>query len=459
MARLDLRFAENKSRSPRTRGDGPEGITPELAKQRVLPAHAGMARPPAICSGSSRIVLPAHAGMAPLPLTIPWSISPFSPHTRGWPEQPSAVACQAVAFSPHTRGWPDRRPAPRAPQEVLPAHAGMARWSSRWRSRGPPFSPHTRGWPVGIGSGADQADRSPRTRGDGPTVWPASWRAMAVLPAHAGMARSTAPRHRPGQRFSPHTRGWPVNLLWDDREVVVLPAHAGMARAGARRQRDLIEFSPHTRGWPVGRPAATCRRQPFSPHTRGWPEDRASGRPVDAVLPAHAGMALHPLPISADTQSSPRTRGDGPGLKVALYVTRVRSPRTRGDGPVSPTLSVAGPLFSPHTRGWPERRRRGCGRVPGSPRTRGDGPEGVDALPDPPVVLPAHAGMARRSVRSWRSSTCVLPAHAGMARISPPLSWKPPTFSPHTRGWPVVCTRRRADLHVLPAHAGMARRS
>ena len=176
-------------------------------------------------------------------------------------------------------------------------------------------------------------------------------------------------------------------------------------------------FSPHTRGWPVFGKCCCYRGAAFSPHTRGWPgvgyrpawegvrspRTRGDGPPgrrcpqsFTAVLPAHAGMARRSAP-RAGTQPT-------------------RSPRTRGDGPEIELCDTLILSFSPHTRGWPGMRGAHLIDHQGSPRTRGDGPCHSDAHDPNPMVLPAHAGMARDRQRAPH----LLPA-----------------FSPHTRGWPV----------------------
>ncbi len=135
-------------RSPRTRGDGPEGHHSTWIPADVLPAHAGMARAAAF----------GHLGRAP-----------FSPHTRGWPEARPIAAAASWKFSPHTRGWPAGR------------GAGVRRSVE--------FSPHTRGWP---------AESEGRVS------------VQQVLPAHAGMAHAYDPTTPNWTAFSPHTRGWPA---------------------------------------------------------------------------------------------------------------------------------------------------------------------------------------------------------------------------------------------------------
>ncbi len=196
--------------SPRTRGDGPWDLGDAWQEGWVLPARAGMAR----------------RGAAPR-AGRPW----FSPHARGWPDQVnmwSAVFLVLPARAGMAR-W--HGACGRLPPRVLPARAGMAR-PSRWGRPATSCSPRTRGDGPRSGSGSHVTDNgSPRTRGDGPPGW-------RMLPQWS--------------RRSPRTRG---DGPWTDRNTgevrSVLPARAGMARRQGDQQAVFSRFSPHARGWPV----------------------------------------------------------------------------------------------------------------------------------------------------------------------------------------------------------------
>ena len=300
-------------------------------------------------------VLPAHAGMARSPKAGTSLMASFSPHTRGWPDPGRQKRIRDVG-SPRTRGdGPAFDVGPSVVDQVLPAHAGMARptASTRWRRR--LVLPAHAGMARSAPSSAGLTESSPRTRGDGPAT-----------------DRGWNSNRRP---FSPHTRGWPVHVLLGALAQHVLPAHAGMARDRRPSRRRGSTFSPHTRGWPAMRPPPYPSPS-RSPRTRGdGPGDVAGTGFSATVLPAHAGMARW--------RASPRAPRP------------TFSPHTRGwPAPTLPRLWWRG-SFSPHTRGWPEVAIGHRGSFDRSPRTRGDGP------------LPA----LRR-----RCGSCVLPAHAGMAR-------------------------------------------
>ncbi len=216
--------AQQEQRSPRTRGDGPRTGLSWIALLRVLPAHAGMARTahgtahgtarsprtrgdgpePVEHAAQAHPVLPAHAGMARQPRPPP-ALAPGSPRTRGDGPPILLSASAFKKFSPHTRGWPVRGNMTPGSAEVLPAHAGMARVVAT----------------TGISRG-----RSPRTRGDGPSL--------------------TSPAKK-ASMFSPHTRGWPGRCERSSPIGTVLPAHAGMA-CGCQSATRARPRSPRTRG-------------------------------------------------------------------------------------------------------------------------------------------------------------------------------------------------------------------
>ena len=255
-----------------------------------------------------------------------------SPHTRGWtPDQaPDRRTRQGTGGLPRTRG---DGPEPRQ------SSGGRSGWRlPRTRGDGPVCgiavarsrpsvaSPHTRGWTPAHTLLAEVDPRGlPRTRGDGPgsevdCSAPDPW----GFPAHAGMDPC-----RPGRpsnvRFaaSPHTRGW------------------------TRRTQRLgpigREASPHTRGWtPPTIAAARGTGGPRLPRTRGdGPAMRLSLAPSlrREGFPAHAGMdPSRRMPCSArfGNPRLPRTRGDGPTHSGRVLSGSRRLPRTRGDGPRAP---------------------------------------------------------------------------------------------------------------------------
>ena len=236
------------------------------------------------------------------------------------------------------------------------------------------FSPHTRGWSEDVARLHLVADRSPRTRGDGPSSRKAS--RFSVM-------------------GSPRTRGdGPRADAMRMKNSEVLPAHAGMVRCITLARRPSPS-SPRTRGdGPTAR-AGALHPGVRSPRTRGdgpFPSDRYCN--VLPVLPAHAGMVRSrsgfPRPSS---RRSPRTRGDGPYGDTTDAQAQISSPRTRGDGPNRSASQRPAPNRSPRTRGdGPGRPTRRAHPSTSSPRTRGDGPTGHTLAPLPTPFSPHTRG-------------------------------------------------------------------
>ena len=137
--------------------------------------------------GRPRNVSPARAGMDPpgtTPRCNPWSF----PRTRGDGPLIYGIGPTEEAFPPHARGWTrSHQPGPRH-HRVSPARAGMDR----------NLRPHPR-----------DAERFPRTRGDGPFSLKET---SAVTP------------------FPPHARGWTLFRAEPGMVLEVSPARAGMDR-------------------------------------------------------------------------------------------------------------------------------------------------------------------------------------------------------------------------------------
>ena len=212
-----------------------------------------------------------------------------SPCTRR--DGPVGVVCDVdvEVFSLHAQGWPARISSTICRSSVLPARAGMA-LSVRVRSQ--------------------VLHSSPCTRRDGPDC--------KTFSLHC-------------EKFSLHAQGWPGNCVVCPPMCRVLPAGAGMALPAIER-KCLKLRSPCTRRDGPQFVDPTWQLVAFSLHAQGWPFWTASGIPTQHVLPARAGMALHPDHFAGHQWGSPCTRRDGPST---------------GDG--SPHSDV----FSLHAQGWP----------------------------------------------------------------------------------------------------------
>ncbi len=225
MVRCFSKDTRPKCGSPRSGGDGPPLTAAASVAARFSPLRRGWSVL-SLLVPAAVIVLPTQAGM--VPPTPTGSPSPQrSPRSGGdGPAQEFAGTAFEV-FSPLRRGW-----SPAYSQRVrwglvLPAQAGMV--------PPPPAAAHPR-W------------RSPRSGGDGPSLW--GVRGTPVV-------------------FSPLRRGWSqARWRWHER-CHVLPAQAGMVRTpgpsstsdgcsprsggdgpqSILEHGDLIQFSPLRRGW------------------------------------------------------------------------------------------------------------------------------------------------------------------------------------------------------------------
>ncbi len=235
---------------------------------------------------------------------------------------------------------------------------------------------------------------SPRSGGDGPTP--------------------TKPPF-PSSQFSPLRRGWSEQILDKCPVQIVLPAQAGMVRL-IRCVRASSSCSPRSGGdGPRGthHPEEGAR---FSPLRRGWSGAGHAGQARRTVLPAQAGMV--PPGFRSDT------------LPLC-------SPRSGGDGPVLFVFRTAASKFSPLRRGWSQP----CGASSMCQR-----------------VLPAQAGMVRRSTRSLASLVCSPRSGGDGPPFSAPSRFRA-WFSPLRRGWSFPHRRSQPPNIVLPAQAGMVPRS
>ena len=151
-------------RFPRTRGDGPEDVAPQVKAQRVSPHTRGWTLV-GVHLGERQPGFPAHAGMDPAKAIQKTTDLGF-PRTRGDGPVSNAVTASA--------------------SRVFPAHAGMD---------------------LDAAKSAAKSARFPRTRGDGPALCDAIWDATWV---------------------SPHTRGWTRCHSRAQFRLGGFPAHAGM---------------------------------------------------------------------------------------------------------------------------------------------------------------------------------------------------------------------------------------
>ena len=134
--------------------------------------------------------------------------------------------------------------------------------------------------------------------------------------------------------------------------VMVSPALAGMDRR-ARGSRPPGCCFPRTRGDGPSVRIELSGPPVFPPHSRGWTRQSPHRANPWAVSPALAGMDLIGDRADCDPVSFPRTRGDGPRLVLR---------------------TLDGLRFPPHSRGWTRSSTAIAAAPRCFPRTRGDGP-------------------------------------------------------------------------------------
>ena len=253
-------------------------------------------------------------------------------------------------------------------------------------------------------------------------------------------------------RASPHTRGWTRSNGLARAPATGFPAHAGMDPPPAWRGRPAARL-PRTRGDGPGMIPAVQTLDQASPHTRGWTPACGFLLRRHRGFPAHAGM--------------------DPARSGSRGLTR-RLPRTRGDGPWIRLPEAPGCTASPHTRGWTCHRGERPSRSRGFPahagmdpldprtarsairlpRTRGDGPLAAGYLAAYEGGFPAHAGMDP-AIRRACSAASRLPRTRGDGPASQASSSSSTAASPHTRGWTRLGDGRERRERGFPAHAGM----
>ncbi len=269
--------------SPHPRGCS-QPDRPALLDALLLPAPAGMFRPPRP-AGPSSASAPHTCGDVPLGALLPHTLDVCSPHPRG---------CSPVARGP---GRPDSllpAPAGMFPARTLPASGS----SSAPRTRGdvPRQSHHT----------TDTSLCSPHPRGCSLPDQRLPARHF-LLPAPAGMfprrrppwaVRAPAPRTRGDVpacsnsgvtcvNCSPHPRGCSSAERGGDARIGLLPTPAGMFPR-ARSSGCRASTAPRTRGDVPGAVSLTGTIQTCSPHPRGCShQGRRQGRRAGLLVNGH----------------------------------------------------------------------------------------------------------------------------------------------------------------------------
>ena len=207
MDRAPSRKSAPVTRCPRACGDGPDGDLDCQEMYELSPRMRGWTSSSRVAGMSSNVV-PAHAGMDRYPIAMTNGAN-SCPRACGDGPNSDPLAPVCAMLSPRMRGWTGSWYEVNKNDVVVPAHAGMDRWTSAWRTPGRCCPRACGDGPRISGCGAQTPMLSPRMRGWTVTRTRPSLPAR-VVPAHAGMDRS---------RDASISRRY------------VVPAHAGMDRS------------------------------------------------------------------------------------------------------------------------------------------------------------------------------------------------------------------------------------
>jgi hypothetical protein len=362
---------------------------------------------------------------------------------------------------------------PDAAEPVLPADAGVFRFPG-WRCGRIPRPPRRRG-------GASTARTARRVKSGPPR-------------RRGGASKATMPSRMP-RTSSPPTRECFMAHRHPVADARALPADAGVLRA-VRSARAPGTRPPRQRGG-----ASFSRRGVSifllsSPPTRGCSHRGVLVERVGHVLPANAGV-FRPTPCSAGAAGSAPRRPAGV-LRTSRPPPRRpgRPPRQRGGASGIMPVRMWIEQFSPPTRGCfaqalrrllrsdvlpadaavLRRRRRHRTTASRPPRRRGGASAArarfvVEAGSSPPTrgcfdadrvarpvrpVLPADAGVLRRSTPSSSPSSSLPRRRGGASTVIGHLEWQPGS-SPPMRGCSAPADHHHGGPATLPADAGVLR--
>jgi hypothetical protein len=276
---------------------------------------------------------------------------------------------------------------------------------------------------------------------------------------------------------SPLARGWSPLRHRPPRALALLPACAGMARHRLVRARRLLPVppTPHVTGcslrlwgWSrrrVERPLANC-----FPFARRWSRLRGRLEAVGGLLPAPAGMVPRPAPPRTVQASALRARGDGPCASAAARALP-SAPCVHGDAPRCHVRNQMPANCSPCPRGWPLAVRPAPRLQELFPACVGMVPGGLDGLACG-ALLPVSAGMLLgcwvlltvvSAVRALRASQAVVPGEGrcweGCGECGEGAFHTLIPGSLLARGWPQGDVRDHVLRALLPVRAGMTPRS
>ena len=212
---------------------------------------------------------------------------PAHPRSRGENSKVQAALLEQCGSSPLTRGKRDRDARPWRAVRLIPAHAGKTS-AATWRKRSAWAHPRSRGENVRLElTRPALRGSSPLTRGK-PTRSPTTLKKRGLIPAHAGKTPT------------------------DSSLIGLYGAHP--------RSRGENEAFAALLGSPLG----------SSPLTRGKQTSRGDEVYTLRLIPAHAGKTGAATPILTGGGAHPRSRGENHPRARSGLAQRGSSPLTRG---------------------------------------------------------------------------------------------------------------------------------
>ena len=415
-----------------------QGSSPLTRGKHLLTLHA---------QGLERLI-PAHAGK-----TLPsHRLSPHAvahPRSRGENEMTNVYLGTAGGSSPLTRGKRFSVGAGLRIVRLIPAHAGKTARADRV-FQSPAAHPRSRGENRTTAQRSmTLPGSSPLTRGKLLGVEPLEV-SRRLIPAHAGKTRhpwggasgrAAHPRSRGenGGRVaglrglrgsSPLTRGKRDRDARPWRAVGLIPAHAGktpwsLARTSAGRAH------PRSRGENCATMSDAVMTVGSSPLTRGKHQANRVGIHSSGLIPAHAGKTfVFPRPARIDA-AHPRSRGENVQPATAEQIDVGSSPLTRGKQSPLPSL-VGGLRLIPAHAGKTLMDSSAASRARAHPRSRGENLVSQTMPGTHGGSSPLTRGkLAQEAATS--TSTRLIPAHAGKTIIRDFLSQFVPAH-PRSRG-------------------------
>ena len=250
-------------------------------------------------------------------------------------------------------------------------------------------------------------------------------------------------------------RGSPEARLRGHAGYGIIPAHAGLTRSSASRSRRIWDH-PRACGAHCSLGIFSCSSEGSSPRMRGSPSQFSGGDDIVGIIPAHAGLTRDIRLHNLFARDHPRACGAHSSVPIDLTIWLGSSPRMRGS-PLHILLKPVSVWDHPRACGAHVRFSSLSKSSSGSsPRMRG-------SLCQQYFrhfcigIIPAHAGLTQEG-RQDHPECGDHPRACGAPNPVQPLFQLISGSSPRMRG-----SRRRVGYPdwgrgIIPAHAGLTYR-